>query len=119
MAWSRRRAAVRVLIDLIADLRRRTHMFDLRRVPTRFHASCVEHLALVDAVARGDGAEARNIISLHIENIKLSIIDKLPIAGSGIWVGLLNGQAKGVYIISVKTPFTDTGAVGGTACRYP
>lgn len=66
-----------VLIDLIADLRRRTHMFDLRRVPNRFHASCVEHLALVDAVARGDGAEARNIISLHIENIKLSIIDKL------------------------------------------
>jgi len=66
-----------LLIDLIADLRRRTHMFDLRRVPNRFHASCVEHLALVDAVARGDGAEARNIISLHIENIKLSIIDKL------------------------------------------
>jgi DNA-binding GntR family transcriptional regulator len=66
-----------LLVDMIGDLRRRTHMFDLRRIPTRFHASCIEHLALIDAVARGDAAEARNIVTLHIENIKLSIIDKL------------------------------------------
>ena len=68
-----------MLVALIQDLRRRTHMFDMRRIPTRFRASCEEHLALVDAVEKGDVATARKIVGTHIENVKLSIIDKLKI----------------------------------------
>jgi DNA-binding GntR family transcriptional regulator len=65
------------LANLIRDLRRRTHMFDMRRIPNRFRASCQEHLALVDAVERGDAETARRVAGTHIENVKLSIIDKL------------------------------------------
>jgi DNA-binding GntR family transcriptional regulator len=68
-----------MLIALIRDLRRRTHMFDLRRIPTRFETSCREHLALVDAVEAGDADAARKVATTHIENVKLSIIDKLKI----------------------------------------
>lgn len=66
-----------ILATMIRDLRRRTHMFDLRRIPSRFPHSCQEHLSLVDAVARGDAAAARAVVGAHIENVKLSIIDKL------------------------------------------
>jgi DNA-binding GntR family transcriptional regulator len=67
----------RTLAGLIRDLRRRTHMFDMRRVPNRFRNSCQEHLALVDAVEHGNAATARKVAGMHIENVKLSIIDKL------------------------------------------
>lgn len=65
------------LANLIRDLRRRTHMFDMRRIPTRFQASCQEHMALVAAVETGDAEAARKVAGTHIENVKLSIIDKL------------------------------------------
>lgn len=68
-----------MLVALIRDLRRRTHMFDMRRIPTRFQDSCREHLALVDAVEKGDAEAARKCAATHIENVKLSIIDLLKI----------------------------------------
>jgi DNA-binding GntR family transcriptional regulator len=64
---------------LIQDLRRRTHMFDMRRIPSRFRSSCKEHLDLVDAIEKGDAAAARKIAGTHIENVKLAIIDKLKV----------------------------------------
>ena len=67
----------RTLAGLIRDLRRRTHMFDVRRIPNRLPASCQEHLALIDAIENGDGDAARRIAATHIENVKLSIIEKL------------------------------------------
>ena len=67
----------RMLASLICDLRRRTHMFDMRRIPTRFESSCQEHLLLIDAIERGHPTAARKAAETHIEHVKLSIIDKL------------------------------------------
>jgi DNA-binding GntR family transcriptional regulator len=67
----------RMLASLIRDLRRRTHMFDMRRIPTRFKSSCEEHLALMEAIQSGNAAAARKAAGTHIEHVKLSIIDKL------------------------------------------
>ncbi len=67
----------RMLASLVRDLRRRTHMFDMRRIPSRFKASCKEHLALIEAIQSGSAAAARKAAAAHIEHVKLSIIDKL------------------------------------------
>jgi DNA-binding GntR family transcriptional regulator len=65
------------LDTLLRDLRRRTHMFDMRRIPSRFRASCLEHLALIDAIDKGDAKAARRVAGTHTENVKHTIIDKL------------------------------------------
>ena len=62
---------------MVQDLRPKTHMFNLDRVPERFEIGHREHLAVIDALRRGDRAEAQRGIREHIENVKLSIIRKL------------------------------------------
>jgi DNA-binding GntR family transcriptional regulator len=66
-----------VLADLISNLRRKTFMFNLHRVPERFEVGHREHLAIIDALRREDREMARAAIRTHIENVKLSIIRKL------------------------------------------
>ena len=66
-----------VLARTIQDLRVKTHMFNMDRVPERFEIGHREHLAVIDALRRGDKAAAREGIETHIDNVKLSIIDKL------------------------------------------
>jgi DNA-binding GntR family transcriptional regulator len=66
-----------VLADLISNLRRKTHMFNLHRVPERFEVGHREHLAIIDALRRNDREAARAGIRTHIENVKQSIIQKL------------------------------------------
>lgn len=66
-----------VLADLICNLRRKTYMFNLHRVPERFDVGHREHLAIIDALRRQDREAARSGIRAHIENVKLSIIRKL------------------------------------------
>lgn len=66
-----------VLARMIQDLRLKTHMFNLERVPERFEAGHLEHLAIIDAVRRKDRDAARRGIHEHIENVKKSIIRKL------------------------------------------
>jgi len=66
-----------VLAKLILDLRMKTHMFNMDRVPERFEIGHREHLAIIDALRGGDRDAARAGIQTHIENVKLSIIEKL------------------------------------------
>lgn len=66
-----------VLAELILNLRRKTHMFNLHRVPERFDIGHREHLAIVEALRRQDRDGARAAVRTHIENVKLSIIRKL------------------------------------------
>lgn len=66
-----------VLAKMIHDLRVKTHMFNMDRVPERFEIGHREHLAIIDALRRGDRDAARAGIQAHIENVKLSIIEKL------------------------------------------
>ena len=58
-------------------LRRRTQLFDLRSLPERLEDTCNEHLAILDAVARGDGGEAEIAMIAHISGVRESIINRL------------------------------------------
>jgi DNA-binding GntR family transcriptional regulator len=66
-----------ILAKMIHDLRLKTHMFNMERVPERFEAGHREHLAIIDALEREDRDGARAGIHEHIENVKKSIIRKL------------------------------------------
>lgn len=63
--------------NIIADLRRRTRMFSMQRMPERFGPVCVEHLAIIDALAAGDAHAAAEASRTHFANIRESIIEWL------------------------------------------
>ncbi|MFD1910656.1 GntR family transcriptional regulator [Halodurantibacterium flavum] len=65
------------LTAIIVSLRRRTLMFDLRSVPERLESTCDEHLAILDAVARGEGEKAAEEMTAHIAAVRSSIINRL------------------------------------------
>lgn len=67
----------KMLMTLVRDLRRRTQIFNTRRIPGRRKPGALEHLALIDAVAAGDADKARTLMSEHIENVKTAIIDQV------------------------------------------
>jgi len=64
----------KLLATLIRDLRRRTHIFNTRRIPSRLRPGCLEHLALIDAIAAGDAEKSRALMGEHIENVKGAIV---------------------------------------------
>ncbi|MEC5342557.1 GntR family transcriptional regulator [Brenneria populi] len=67
-----------LLASIISDLRLKTRMFSPKHLEkTRGSAVCKEHLAIVDALIRGDAAAAADETICHINNIRQSIIDKL------------------------------------------
>lgn len=66
-----------VLAKQINDLRLKTHMFNMNRVPERFEIGHREHLAIIDALRREDRDAARDGIRAHIENVKMGILEKL------------------------------------------
>lgn len=67
----------KALTNLIRDLRRRTHVFNTRRIPGRRRPGALEHLALIDAIAIGDADKARAVMGEHIENVKSAIIEQV------------------------------------------
>ncbi|BBK29375.1 DNA-binding GntR family transcriptional regulator [Stella humosa] len=71
-----------VLAVTVRTLRRRTRMFNLKRLPERLVPGCHEHLAIVDALERGDGEAARTAMATHLDNTRRSILAKLePLSG--------------------------------------
>lgn len=62
---------------MIADLRRKTRLYSLKRVTKRLRPVCDEHLAIVDALYAGDAEAAARETSRHIEQIRQSVIDSL------------------------------------------
>lgn len=66
-----------LLASMIANLRQKTRMFSLKRLENRMVPVCDEHMAMIDALARGDGQAAQAETMRHIDNIRQSIIDKL------------------------------------------
>ncbi|KNY24703.1 GntR family transcriptional regulator [Methylobacterium sp. ARG-1] len=66
-----------ILAKTIKDLRIKTQMFNLSRLPERFEPVHREHLAIVAALHAGDAAAAADAIEAHIENLKQSIIRRL------------------------------------------
>ena len=71
-----------VLAETVRSLRRRTRMFNLKRLPERFVPGCLEHLAIVTALEQGDAAAARAAVATHLDNTRRSILAKLePLSG--------------------------------------
>jgi DNA-binding GntR family transcriptional regulator len=66
-----------LLLQLVRDLRRRTRLFDLKKIPERFEPGRQEHLRLLDALIVGDEALAREHMRLHLENAKGGILDHI------------------------------------------
>lgn len=67
----------RVLARYIADLRLRTRMFDLERLPERFVPGCEEHLAILEALNGGDADAAVAAMRTHIRNARHAVLDTL------------------------------------------
>jgi DNA-binding GntR family transcriptional regulator len=66
-----------VLATAIGDLRKRTAMFRLGRLPERRDRVCDEHLAIVEALERGDGEAARAAMQAHIDNVRSHLLQRL------------------------------------------
>lgn len=71
-------AGNRQLVEIVAGLRRKTHIFDLKNMPERFLDTCREHLAVIEAVRPGSTPEAaRQAMDRHINAIRESIVRRL------------------------------------------
>jgi DNA-binding GntR family transcriptional regulator len=66
-----------MMVRTIADLRRRTCMFDHTQVPGRFVKSCDEHLAMIAALRAGEGEKAGLLMAEHIVHARDAILEKL------------------------------------------
>ena len=66
-----------VLATTISDLRKRTAMFRLGRLPERVDQVCDEHLTILDALASGDGEAARAAMQSHIDNVRAHLLQRL------------------------------------------
>lgn len=66
-----------VLSEMVRSLRRRTRMFNLKRMPERYGPGREEHLALIDALVRQDVQAARQAMITHLDNTRQSILRKL------------------------------------------
>jgi DNA-binding GntR family transcriptional regulator len=66
-----------VLATAIGDLRKRTAMFRLGRLPERLDQVCDEHLAIVEAIASGDGEAARAAMQIHIDHVRAHLLERL------------------------------------------
>ena len=66
-----------VLMRIVSDLRLRTRIFDLDRVPERLGPGCDEHLTILKALATGNAEAASMAMKVHIHNARQGIFDKL------------------------------------------
>ncbi len=64
-------------MDMTDKLRRKTRRFSLKRMENRMVPVCEAHMAMIDALAKGDSEAASAETKRHIDNIRQSIIDKL------------------------------------------
>ncbi|GAU86817.1 transcriptional regulator of GntR family [Bosea sp. BIWAKO-01] len=67
----------RMMARLVKDLRERTRMFGLARIPRRFAPGKDEHLAIVAALEQGDGDAAARAMTVHLDNTRQGILDLL------------------------------------------
>ena len=67
----------RLLLRLISDLRQRTRLFGLHRIPSRFEPGKIEHLAILDALRAGDAELAATRMRTHIGNAREAILATL------------------------------------------
>jgi len=66
-------AGNRATAQVIANMHRRTAIFDHSQVPARFLKGCAEHLDILDALRRADGARAKRAMTAHLEGARDAI----------------------------------------------
>ena len=66
-----------LMAGMIRDLRRRTRIFDLGRMPQRAKAVYREHLDIVTAVEIGDPHAAADAMVRHIDNVKSCVLQHI------------------------------------------
>jgi DNA-binding GntR family transcriptional regulator len=66
-----------LLARLVDDLRARARMCHLKTMDRRFEAQALEHLAVLDAIARRDAAGARQAMETHGDNVKDRLLNWL------------------------------------------
>jgi len=64
-----------LIASTIRDLRRRTHLFNSARIPTRLMPGASEHTKLMTAVMGSDPELSRQLMARHIDNVRDAIID--------------------------------------------
>lgn len=69
---------------IIRDMRERTRIFGIDRIPKRFDVGRTEHIKIVAALAARDPEAARMAMSTHIQNVRLGIIETLTGGGSSL-----------------------------------
>lgn len=66
------------LAEIVASLRLKTHIFDLKNMPERFRDTCREHLDIIAALRDGSNpAAAAAAVERHIGAVRDSIIARL------------------------------------------
>jgi len=70
-------AGNRQMEAIVRTLRRQTQMFDLRSMPERLEDTCREHLAVVVAIADGEGEAAAAAMRTHLDGVRQSIVQRL------------------------------------------
>jgi DNA-binding GntR family transcriptional regulator len=75
-----RAAGNQVMVRTIADLRRRTCMFDHSQIPERFLISCNEHLEIIQALRGKDGERAAVLMTEHIGHARDAILGRLGVS---------------------------------------
>lgn len=63
-----------LLLRLISDLRQKTRLFGLHRIPSRFGPGKAEHFAILDAIEEGDGDLAAQRMTQHIGQAREGIL---------------------------------------------
>jgi DNA-binding GntR family transcriptional regulator len=66
-----------LLLRLVSDLRQKTRLFGLHRIPSRFGPGKIEHLAILDALEAGDAELAADRMRVHINHAREAILNAL------------------------------------------
>jgi DNA-binding GntR family transcriptional regulator len=69
-----RASGSRLLAQTVSDLRRRTLLFGLDRLPGRLRNGRAEHLAIMDAIIAGDRAEAAAAMRRHLDGTRAEVL---------------------------------------------
>jgi DNA-binding GntR family transcriptional regulator len=67
----------RLLRSIINDLHRRARLSKVERLPDRVAEAGKEHLAIIDALLKGNGDRARKAMLTHLDNVRFYLLDQL------------------------------------------
>jgi DNA-binding GntR family transcriptional regulator len=67
----------RSMAELIEQLRRKSMLFAAPPAPVDFRQAVAEHARLLDALADGDAARAREAMADHLDNVRKNVLSRL------------------------------------------